>query len=77
MVTWKPLVAAAAITAIGAASFAQSNPFQFVVAVSDGAGNPVVDLTSKDVLMSEDGVSAEVTRVEPFRRPGGADDCRG
>ena len=69
MVTWKPLVAAAAITAVGAASFAQSNPFQFVVAVSDGAGNPVVDLTSKDVLMSEDGVSAEVTRVEPFHVP--------
>jgi len=59
----------AAILALSTCLDAQSGPFQFVIAVSDAAGNPVVDLTRDDVLMSEDGVAAEVIKLEPFHLP--------
>jgi hypothetical protein len=48
---------------------AQSQLYQFVVAVADATGAPVTDLTPRDVLMSEDGVRNEIVDVEPFRLP--------
>jgi hypothetical protein len=69
MVSWTRVAATAAAMALGTALVAQSNTFQFVIAVSDGAGNPVIDITSRDVVMSEDGLPADVVKVEPFHMP--------
>jgi hypothetical protein len=43
--------------------------FQFVVSAVDGEGKPVTDLKPEDVLMSENGVNAQILKVEPFRMP--------
>jgi hypothetical protein len=69
MVSWRRAAPTAAALALATTLVAQSNAFQFVIAVSDGAGNPVIDITSRDVVMSEDGLPADVVKVEPFRMP--------
>ncbi len=43
--------------------------FQFIIAASDAQGNPVSDLTTDDILMSENGMPNTIAKVEPFRRP--------
>jgi hypothetical protein len=43
--------------------------FQFVVSATDGDGMPVTDIRREDILMSEDGVSQEVVKVEPLAIP--------
>jgi hypothetical protein len=58
-----------AVLAASPALVAQGDRFQFVIAVADGAGRPVTDLTRQDVRMSEEGVPNEIVKVEPFRLP--------
>jgi hypothetical protein len=43
--------------------------FQFVVSATDAAGAPVADLRAEDIIMSEDGVSQPVIKVEPLAVP--------
>ena len=43
--------------------------FQFIVAATNAAGEPVADLKPDDVLMSEKAGPAKVTTVEPFALP--------
>jgi hypothetical protein len=69
VVSWTRVAATAALLAMTTALVAQSNAFQFVIAVSDSAGNPIIDITSRDVVMSEDGLPSDIVKVEPFRMP--------
>ena len=48
---------------------AQSATFQFVVSATDAGGQPVTDLKTEDVLMSENGTRQEVVKVEPLSVP--------
>jgi hypothetical protein len=43
--------------------------FTFVVSVTDGGGAPVGELRAEDVIMSENGVSQPVIKVEPHSVP--------
>jgi hypothetical protein len=43
--------------------------FQFVISALDANGQPVTDLTTKDVVISENGMPIEVVKVEPFKIP--------
>jgi hypothetical protein len=43
--------------------------FQFFVSATDAAGAPVADLRPEDVLMSEDGESQPIIKVEPLGVP--------
>jgi hypothetical protein len=44
VVSWTRVAATAALLAMTTALVAQSNAFQFVIAVSDGAGNPIIEI---------------------------------
>ena len=60
---------------VGVALLTQAVPaagqgqFQFVVSATDQQGVPVTDLTTADVVISENGMPIEVVKVEPFRIP--------
>jgi hypothetical protein len=43
--------------------------FQFIVLATDAKGVPVTDVTTADVLMSENGVANQIVKVEPYRVP--------
>jgi hypothetical protein len=43
--------------------------FQFFVSATDAAGAPVADLRPEDVLMSEDGETQPIIKVEPLGVP--------
>ena len=43
--------------------------FQFIVAATNAAGDPVADLKPEDVIMSEKAGPATVTKIEPFGLP--------
>ena len=61
-----------ALALIGAAStglLAQSERFQFIVAVSDKQGRPVADIRRTEILMSENGVAHDIIKVEPYPVP--------
>jgi hypothetical protein len=63
--------AAAAMAALlaPAVPLAQDAPFSFVIAVSDENGRPVRDLKRDEIVVSENGVEAEIEKVEPFVMP--------
>ena len=48
---------------------AQGESYQFVIAVSDEAGRPVRDLTRDEIVLTENGVPAEIVSVRPFQMP--------
>jgi hypothetical protein len=48
---------------------AQTQVFQFAVSASDASGMPVTDLRPEDVVMSENGVSQPVIKLEPLAIP--------
>ena len=58
----------AAVITAGVALSAQTQ-FQFFVSVTDSAGKPVTDLTTKDVVMTEAGKPNEIVKVEPYHMP--------
>lgn len=47
----------------------QEQQFQFVISAVDASGQPVTDLTTKDVVISENGMPIEVMKVEPYHVP--------
>jgi len=58
-----------ALTAAIPATIAAQEEIQFVISARDAAGRPVTDLTTDDVLMSENGVGYPILKVEPFHMP--------
>jgi hypothetical protein len=65
-------VAAIALTAtvmLTIALFAQDEAFSFVISVVDESGRPVRDLSRDEIVLSENGVAAEIVKVEPFTMP--------
>jgi hypothetical protein len=65
------LAAAYAVTAFlaHAVLLAQDAPFVFIMAVADQNGRPVRDLAREEIVVTENGVAAEVVKVEPFEMP--------
>jgi len=63
--------AAAAVVAFlaPAAPLAQDSPFSFVISVTDQNGQPVRDLKRDEIVVTENGVEAEIAKVEPFAMP--------
>jgi hypothetical protein len=57
---WSPVVAVSAQA---------PQVFQFAVSATDAAGKPVTDLKPEDVVMTENGVRQQVTKVEPLSVP--------
>ena len=51
------------------APFAQDEPFLFVMSVVDQSGRPVRDLARHEIVVTENGVEAEVVKVEPYVAP--------
>ena len=52
-----------------AVPLAQDEPFSFVISVIDQNGRPVRDLKRDEIVVSENGVEAEIEKVEPFVMP--------
>jgi hypothetical protein len=48
---------------------AQDDAFTFVVSVFDQSGRPVRDLARDEIVLTENGVAAEIVKVEPFVIP--------
>lgn len=65
------VLAAAAVAALlaQAVAFAQDEPYSFIISVSDQSGRPVRDLARDEIVLSENGVAAEIMKVEPFVMP--------
>jgi hypothetical protein len=66
------LAAAAAfvvLTTVARVPVSAQTLFQFFVSATDASGAPVTDLRPADVIMSEDGVSQPVVKVEPLPVP--------
>jgi len=63
--------AAAAVAAClaQAVTLAQDEPFSFVISVIDENGRPVRDLARDEIVVTENGVEAEIAKVEPFAMP--------
>jgi hypothetical protein len=58
------------ITVLAASAVvAAQQTFQFYISVADAGGQPVTDITEKDVVMSENGAPNEIVKVEPYRMP--------
>ncbi|HEV8392733.1 MAG TPA: hypothetical protein VGQ37_00605 [Vicinamibacterales bacterium] len=59
------------MTALLAQAFplAQDEPFSFIISVLDQSGRPVRDLERNEIVVSENGVEAEIEKVEPFTMP--------
>jgi hypothetical protein len=62
-------VVAAGAPRFGAAAAAQEQVFQFAISATDASGTPVTDLRAEDVVMMENGVRQQVTKVEPLSVP--------
>jgi hypothetical protein len=62
---------AASLVAFAAVLVSAQTPqvFQFAVSASDASGMPVTDLRPEDVVMSENGVSQPVIKLEPLAIP--------
>jgi len=63
--------AAAAVAAClaQAVTLAQDEPFSFVISVIDENRRPVRDLARDEIVVTENGVEAEIAKVEPFAMP--------
>jgi hypothetical protein len=48
---------------------AQGEDFQFIASVLDERGRPVTDLRREEIVFTENGVEADVVRVQPFAMP--------
>jgi hypothetical protein len=64
-------VAAAAVAACltQAVPVAQDEPYSFIISVSDQSGRPVRDLSRDEIVLTENGIAAEIVKVEPFVMP--------
>lgn len=62
-------VAVAAFLAPAVRLMAQDEAFTFVISVFDQSGRPVRDLDRDEIVLTENGVAAEIVKVEPFVMP--------
>ncbi len=60
---------AASTMLLASASLLAQAQFQFVVSATDAQGTPVTDVTTAEVLMSENNVANQIVKVEPYRVP--------
>ena len=69
--SWLRACLAAAVAAFlaQAVPFAQDEPYSFIIAVSDQDGRPVRDLARDEVVLTENGVAAEIVSIRPFQMP--------
>ena len=63
------LVAGVAAFLAQAVPLAQDEPYSFIIAVSDQSGRPVRDLKRDEIVVTENGVAAEIVNVRPFQMP--------
>jgi len=63
------LAAAAAAFLAQAVPFAQDEPYAFIIAVSDQDGRPVRDLARDEIVLTENGVAAEIVGIRSFQMP--------
>jgi hypothetical protein len=61
--------AVAACLAQAVRLIAQDEAFTFVISVFDQSGRPVRDLARDEIVLTENGVAAEIVKVEPFVVP--------
>lgn len=63
--------AAAAVAGllVQAAPHAQGEEYSFVIAATDPSGRPVGDLKRDEIVLTENGVEAEIMSVKPFQMP--------
>ena len=68
---FRPACLAAAVAAFlaQAVPFAQDEPYSFIIAVSDQSGRPVRDLARDEIVLTENGVAAEIVSIRPFQMP--------
>src|SRR5215471_13034643 len=71
MLTRRLIATAIALTASAAVCMSAQTPqlFQFFISATDASGAPLTELRAEDVLMSEDGVTQPVIKVEPLPVP--------
>jgi len=71
MLTRRLIATAIALTASAAICVSAQTPqlFQFFISATDASGAPLTELRAEDVLMSEDGVTQPVIKVEPLPVP--------
>jgi hypothetical protein len=62
-------VVAAALLAPVALVLAQDENVTFIMSVVDQSGRPVQDLTRDEIVLTENGVVAEIVKVQPFTMP--------
>ena len=60
---------ATALLATATLAAAQSEEFQFIIAVSDAQGRPVTDIQRTEILLLDNGTEHEIVKIEPFRVP--------
>ena len=63
------LLAAALTSSAASGVAAQSEEFQFIIAVADAEGRPVTDVRRDEILMIDAGVPHDIVRVQPYRVP--------
>lgn len=63
------LVIAAAVVAPMTLVLAQDENAAFIIAVADQDGRPVSDLNRNEIVITENGATAEIVRVQPFQMP--------
>lgn len=72
---WVPRALAGAAIGIAltlhaaAGVLAQGEDFQFIIAVSDAQGRPVLDLRRDEILVTEQGVTHDTIKLEPYPVP--------
>jgi hypothetical protein len=68
---FRPACLAAAVAAVlaQAVPFAQGEPYSFIISVLDQSGRPVRDLKRDEIVVTENGIEAEVEKIEPFVMP--------
>jgi hypothetical protein len=62
-------VVSAALLAPVALVLAQDENVTFIISVADQSGRPVQDLTRDEIVLTENGVAAEIVKVQPFTMP--------
>ena len=66
---FRPAPLALAALLAQAVPLAQGEPYAFVMSVTDQSGRPVSDLARDEIVVTENGVAAEIMSVRPFRMP--------
>jgi hypothetical protein len=57
------------LASLGSGSLHAQRQLQFFLSAVDAAGQPVEDITASDIVVTEDGVTASVVKLEPINWP--------